>query len=369
MVSFQLSQDQQMIKDMIRDFAKEQLSPIARECDEKEVVPDNIVKKFWELGLLRNMLPEEYGGYGGERSILTGAIIGEELGAGDLSLSLHLLSPNLFALPVLEFGSQQQKKKYLPLFCQDSFKFATLAVMEPSINFDLASLATYAQQDHDEYVISGQKCYVPLGKSSDIFLVFAKTKEGAGYAGVDGFIIEKGMAGVKKSDREKNMGIKALETIEITFQECRVPKANKLGEDNGCNFLKIMDYSRIALASLAIGVARASFEYSRDYAKTRIAFGEPIASRQAIAFMIAENAIEIDAARLLVWEAAWKMDMGYDCTKDAYLAKRYAADMCLKVCDRGVQILGGHGYIREHPVEMWLRNARGFACFEGLAML
>lgn len=369
MVSFQLSEDQQMIRDTIRDFAKEQLRPVARDCDEKEEIPEEIVKKFWELGLLRNVIPEEYGGYGGERSILTGAIIAEELAWGDLSITLHLLSPNLFVLPVLEFGSEQQKKKYLPLFCTDNFKPATCAIMEPRIDFDLASLKTVAVMDGEEYVISGEKCCVPLGKSSEIFLVFAKTREGASYAGVDGFIIEKAIAGVKKSEREKNMGIKALETNEISFKECRISRENKLGQEKGCNFLKLMDYSRIALAALAVGVAKASYEYSREYAKTRVAFGEPIASRQAIAFMIADNAIEIDAARLLTWEAAWKMDKGREATKEAYLAKRYAADMCLKVCDRGVQILGGHGYIREHPVEMWLRNARGFAVWEGLAML
>lgn len=369
MVSFQLSEDQQMIKNTIRDFASEQIRPIARDCDEKESIPEGVVKKFCELGLLQNIIPEEYGGFGGERSMLTNSIVAEELGWGDLSIALHLLSPNLFVIPILEYGTDEQKKKYLPQFTTDNFKAATSAVMEPTINFDLSSLKTTAKIDGEEYILSGSKCCSPLGKSSDIFLVFATTREGAGYAGVDGFIIQKGTAGVKRSDREKNMGIKALETCEITFNECRVSKSNKLGEDKGCNFLKLMDYSRIILSSLAIGVARASFEYTKEYAKTRVAFGEPIASRQAIAFMIAENAIEIDAARMLTWEAAWKMDKGQDATKESYLAKRYSAEMCLKVCDRGVQILGGHGYIREHPVEMWLRNARGFAMFEAIAMM
>lgn len=369
MVSFKLSDDQEMIQSTIKDFAKEQLQPIAHECDENETIPENVVKKFWELALLQNVIPEEYGGFGGGRSILTGALVAEELAAGDLAIALHLLAPNLFVLPILEFGTEEQKKKYLPLFCKENFLSSTAAVMEPRINFDLTSLKSKVKQEGEEYLLSGEKCYVPLGKSSEKFLVFATTREGVGYAGVDGFIIEKGISGFKKSEKEKNMGIKALETCEINFNQCRIPKQNKLGGDNGSNFLKLMDYARITLSAMAVGVARSSYEYAKEYAKTRYAFGEPIASRQAIAFMLAENALEIDATRLLVWEAAWKMDKGKDCSKEAYLAKRYAADMTLKVCDRGVQILGGHGYIREHPVEMWLRNARGFAVFEGIAMV
>jgi alkylation response protein AidB-like acyl-CoA dehydrogenase len=369
MVSFQLTDEQKMMKDTISDFVKERLQPIARECDESGSLPDEIVKKFWEIGILQDIIPEEFGGMGGERSVLTSSIILEELGFGDLSIAIHLLSPALFAIPVLECGSYEQKKKYLPLFCGNELKFATSCVMEPKINFDLASLSTTAILDEDEYVINGVKCYVPCAERSDVMLVYAKTKEGLGYAGVDAFIVEKGTSGVEKGEREKNMGLKAVETYEVTFSDCRVPRKNKLGEGSGSNFLKLMDISRLALSSLAVGVARASYEYAKEYAKTRHAFGEPIASRQAIAFMIAENAIEIDAARLLLWYAAWKMDRGDDATKDAYLAKRYASDMVAKVTDRGVQILGGHGYIREHPVEMWLRNGRGFATFEGLAIM
>lgn len=369
MVSFQLTDEQKMLKDTMFSFAEEKIRPMARECDESGSIPEEIEKKFWELGIIQSMIPEELGGLGGERDALTSSLILEELGWGDLSIAFHLLSPALFIVPILEEGTDEQKKKYLPLFCQDDFKFATSAVMEPKINFDLASLSTVATLDGDNYIICGTKCYVPGATRSDNMLVYAKTKEGLGYAGVDAFIIEKGTAGVKRGEREKNMGIKALETNEVTFLDCRLSKKNKLGIERGSNFLKLMDLSRVALSSLAVGVARASYEYAKEYAKVRYAFGEPIASRQAIAFMIADNAIEIDAARMLTWYAAWKIDKKEEVTKDAYLAKRYASDVVLKVADRGVQILGGHGYIREHPVEMWLRNARGFATFEGLAII
>jgi alkylation response protein AidB-like acyl-CoA dehydrogenase len=170
-------------------------------------------------------------------------------------------------------------------------------------------------------------------------------------------------------EREKNMGIKALATYEAVLKDCRVPAANRLGGEQGIDFSRLLNRSRVALAAMAVGVAKAAFEYSRDYAKTRIAFGEPIASRQAIAFMLAEMLIEIDACRFMNWEAAWKLDRKEDATKEASLTKNYADDMALMVTDRAVQILGGHGYIREHPVELWLRNARGFATFDGMAMV
>ncbi len=170
-------------------------------------------------------------------------------------------------------------------------------------------------------------------------------------------------------EREKNMGIKALATYELSLKDCRVPKSNRLGGEGGCDFVRVLNCSRVALSAMAVGVARGAFEYARDYARERSAFGEPIASRQTIAFMLAEMAIEIDATRLMTWEAAWKLDRGEDATKEASLLKSYADDMVLTVTDRAVQILGGHGYIRDHPVELWLRNGRGFATFSGMAIV
>ena len=184
-----------------------------------------------------------------------------------------------------------------------------------------------------------------------------------------GFILDKSTSGLDIGEREKNMGIKALATYELTLKDCRIPRENRLGGEAGCDFGRIMNCSRVALSAMAVGVARAAFEYSRDYAKERVAFGEPIASRQAIAFMLAEMAIEVDATRLMTWEAAWKLDRKEDATKEASLAKTYADNMAVTVTDRAVQILGGHGYIRDHPVELWLRNGRGFATFDGMAIV
>jgi alkylation response protein AidB-like acyl-CoA dehydrogenase len=369
MVDFTPSEEQRIICESIGAFAREALRPQARDADETGTIPDSVVKTAWELGLIQNVIPEAYGGFGDERSAVTGALIAEELAYGDLSLALHVLAPRLLVQPVLEFGSPGQKERYLKRFANGDFQPVTAAVMEPRIDFDLAALSTTATKEGSYYVLSGTKCLVPLGSQADTFLVYATTDPRGGYAAVDGFFVDRGTPGLTVGEREANMGLKALDTTELTLKGCRVPAEKRLGEEAGSQFQRIMDASRLALGAMAVGVARASYEYALGYAKERLAFGKAIAQNQAIAFMLAEMAMEIDAVRLLVWEAAWGFDQGSDVLRQSYLAKRYAAQMVLRVADNAVQVLGGHGYIREHPVELWLRNARGFAAFEGLAIV
>lgn len=366
MVSFELSDDQRMISETVKKFATNEMRTVYRECDEEGKIPPEFISKAWELFLIPNNIPEEYGGVGEPRSVVTGTIIAEELAYGDLSLAIAALSPATVVYPLIEFGTEEQKKKYLPLFCEEEFKPAGAALMEPRIDFDLPSLKTTATAANGSYVLNGEKCLVPLAGDAEVLLVYAQTDAAAGAAGVQAFLVDKGTAGMEIGEREKNMGIKALDTRKVTFKDCRIPKENRLGGDKGCNASKLVSYSYIGVAAMATGVSKAAFEYARDYAKDRVAFGEPIASRQAIAFMLAEMAIEVDAIRLLAWEAAWRIDKGYDAEREAYLAKQYAAEKALMITDRAVQVLGGHGYIREHPVELWLRNGRGFATFEGL---
>jgi acyl-CoA dehydrogenase len=369
MVSFQPSEDQALIRDTVAAFAREQIRPQARAADESGTIPGAIVQQGWELGLVSSAIPEAYGGAGDTRSVVTGALIAEELAWGDLSIALHLLAPRLVVYPVMEMGTPEQQDRILRAYAGAAFVAGSAAVMEPHFDFDLGALAASGRRDNGAYVLNGHKCYVPLGDDAEHLLVYARTGAEEGYAGVSGFLVDKGAAGLQVVEREKNMGLKPLATYEIALENCRVPAANRLGGDAGCDFAKLMNYSRVGLAAMAVGVARAAFEYARDYAKERRAFGVAIAQKQAIAFMLADMATEIDATRLLTWEAAWKMDRGGDATREAYLAKNYAANMVLKVTDSAVQILGGHGYIREHPVEMWLRNGRGFAAFEGLVMV
>ena len=375
MVSFELSEDQKLLQETVAAFAAEQMRTLARDADERCEAPESVVAKAWELGLVASAIPEAYGGFGDPRSALTGAIVLEELGYGDLSMALHVLAPRLLVYPLLEHGTEDQKQRLLPGFTRADFRAATAAVVEPSLSFDLSALATTVTPEGSGFVLRGRKALVPLAESSETVLVYAR-RDGRpprenpveGYRAVDAFLVERGAAGLEISPPEKNMGIKALRSHELTLSDVRVGAECRLGGDRGIDFARLMNRSRVALGALAVGVARAAFDYAREYAKERKAFGVAIAQKQAIAFMLAEMAIEIDATRLLVWEAAWKIDRGEEATREACLARNYAANMVLKVTDNAVQVLGGHGYIRDHLVELFLRNGRGFSTFEGLAI-
>jgi acyl-CoA dehydrogenase len=366
MIGFDLSDEQRMIRDTVMAFATEEIRPAARGADETGEAPADLIAKSWDLGLVCGPMPEAYGGYGDHRSAVTGSVVAEELAYGDLALALHMLAPRLSAFPVLEMGTGGQRDLILKPLCAGNFVAGSAALMEPRYDYDAAALTTTARRDGSGYILSGTKCYAPLAAESPAILVFASDAQ-AGFGHVEGFIVDRAAHGLTVSAPEKNMGIKALKTYEVRLDDCRVRAEARLGGDGGINFGRLLSESRVALAAMAVGVARAAFEYARDYAKERKAFGAAIATKQAIAFMLAEMAIEIDAARLLVWEAASHLDKGEDAVKESYQARNYAAQACLTVADNAVQVLGGHGYIREHPVELWLRNARGFAILDGLA--
>jgi alkylation response protein AidB-like acyl-CoA dehydrogenase len=369
MISFQPSEEQGQIIDMVRRFAADVVRPNAHDCEEGRKIPEDLLAKFWELGLVANSIPEDCGGYGYERSALTGALIAEELAYGDLGLALAMLSPTLVAYPTLEMGTGDQKKKHLPRFCGEGFQFATAALMEPRVTFDPTLLKTTARREGGEYVLNGRKCLVPFADRADLFLVFAATAPGTGASGIQGYLVEKGAAGLQVGEREKYMGLNALPLYQVTLTECKVPLDSRLGGGRGTDFQRFLNLSRIAWAAMAAGVCKASKDYATQYAKERVQFGEPIASRQAIAFMLADMAIETDAIRFLAWKAAWLADRQEDCTREAYLAKLYAGDYAARITDNGVQVLGGHGYIREYPVELWFRNGRGFEIIDGLAVV
>jgi alkylation response protein AidB-like acyl-CoA dehydrogenase len=268
------------------------------------------------------------------------------------------------ALPLIEMGTDAQRKKYLPKFATKDFYPACTAIVEPRFDFDTSAMAVTARKSGSGYVINGVKCFVPVAAESENILLFAAVE-----SSIEAFILERDTAGVTISEREKNMGFKGLATYEVALSDCSVPAQARLGGDQGINFSRLISQSRVALSAMGVGLMRAAFEYARDYAKDRKAFGVPIATKQAIAFILADMAIEIDASRLLVLDAASRLDKGEDSLKEAYLARNYIANSALKVTDNAVQVLGGHGYIREHPVEMWLRSARGLSSMEGIAIV
>ena len=363
MISFSLTEEQQMLVEAVKRYAERDLRPWLREADESGQLAGRLIEAGWELGLIASNIPEAYGGFG-NHAALTGVLLAEELAWGDLSAALTLLAPNLLVIPLLEYGSEKQKQNLLPQFCHMSFAPATAALTEPYLTFDPYHLKTTAARQNGHYTLNGQKAFVPLAAEAGHILVYAAEDNQP-----QAFIVNKNTPGLKIGQREKNMGLNALPTYKISLENCAVGADCKLGGEQGIDFNRLLNYSRVAMAAMAVGVARASYEYALAYAKEREAFGEPIASRQAIAFMLAEMAIEIDAARLMAWEAAWKLDRGEEATREAVLVKRYADEMALRVTDNGVQILGGHGYIRDHPVELWLRNGRSFAVLEGIAMV
>jgi len=361
MYSFEPSDEQKMLVDAVRRYAITDLRAAAHDAEENKELQPKLISKGWELGILQASIPEAYGGFG-ERSAVTGALAAEELAYGDLAGALAVGTPGLFALSVLLAGSEEQKKQYLPPIIAADWKPYTAALIEPAFDFDPNDLKTTAAADGGDCVLTGGKTFVPYAAQAEALIVYAQLD-----GKTRGFIVPKGAAGLKVQEaREKLMGLNALPFYKVSLEGVRVPKANLLPGD----FAPVLDAGRVAIAAMAVGVARASFDYGRDYAKDRDVFGVKVAQKQAIAFMLAEMATEIEAIRLLVWEAGWALDnKKEDASQKAYIAVTGAIDMAMMVTDRAVQILGGHGYIREHPVELFMRNGRGFAMFTGLAMV
>ncbi|MCA0455573.1 MAG: acyl-CoA dehydrogenase family protein [Chloroflexi bacterium] len=365
MVSFTSTEDQQLLISTINRYAVNDVRKVAHEADEASTPASDVVDTGWQIGLVPSAIPEELGGLG-EMSALTGVLAAEELAFGDLSVALHVMTPALLAYPVALYGTAEQRETLLPLCLEAEVAPVTAALLEPGIFFDPYELKTTASQHEGKIHLNGEKAYVPLAEDARWILVYAHDSE---TSKVEAFIVDKSMSGVEIEKREQLMGLRALPTYRLRFNDVALDASAKLGGSVGIDYEKLLNRQRVALAAMAVGVARASFEYARDYAKQRVQFGKPIAQNQAIAFMLAEMAIEIDSTRLMAWEAAYKLDKGEDATKEAYLAKQYADNMVLKVTDSGVQILGGYGFIREYPVERWLRNGRGFPTFHGLAIV
>jgi alkylation response protein AidB-like acyl-CoA dehydrogenase len=361
MIDFQPTDEQQLVIDTVRQFATNEIRPKARETDETKVLPEKVIEQAHELGLVANALPESAGG-GGERSAVTGVLVAEELAVGDLAIALAILSPALCAFPIAEFGTDEQKG-LLSRYAGSRFVPGALAWVEPRFDSDPFRPQTTARREGNDYVLEGAKCFVPWIDGGDSVLVVA-AEGGTPQA----FLVPHGASGLV-AEPERNMGVLGLPTAELRLAGVRVPASAKLGDDKGADLRRVLNQGRVALAAMAVGVARAAFEVARDYAKERVVFGVPVATKQAIAFKLADMAIEIDAARLLAWEAAWKLDRGEDATREALLAKRQSQRLALDVADGAVQVYGGHGYIRDYLPEMHLRNARGFTSFEAMALV
>ena len=368
MISFSLTDEQKELQRLARDFAAKEIRPHAEEHDKLGKFPHEIAKKAFEVGLMNLCIPQEYGGSG--LSILDGVIIAEELSWGCSGISTAFAVNHLACAPVIISGNEEQKKKYLGMLTKET-SFASYAVTEPQAGSDVASLQCVAKLTGDEYVINGSKQWITGASVAKWFYVLAKTDPSKGHKGMSAFIVDSNSPGIKIGKKEDMMGQRASSTHSITFEDVKVPKSNLIGnEGDGFKIaMKAFDHTRPGIAASAVGVARAAMEHSIEYSKTRISFGQPIAMHEGINFMIADMASEIEAARLLAWQAAWAIDNGIRNTKLAAFSKRFAADIVMKITTDAVQILGGYGYSNEYPVAKLMRDAKIFQIYEGTSQI
>ena len=382
-----LTEEQLQIQELARDFARREIRPAAAGYDEREEMPWPVLEKAAGVGLLSYGLPAEYGGGGVPDGLigLTNFLVTEELAWGCAAIATEIGSSAYAAGPILAFGTEEQKHRFLPLFCDsERVRLGALCLTEPQAGSDVSAIATTARSEGEEWVLDGRKQFITNGGIAELHIIFARIRNEGG--GVGAFIVEKDTAGLAMGRKEQKLGMRASHTAEVILDGCRVPAENRLataptdaraqamaggggGEDalsGTAVALSLLQYSRMTFAAAAIGVARAAFEYARAYAKERTSFGVPIASHQAVSFKLAQMAIEIEAARALLWRAGWLATSGRGLAMaEGSMAKCLSADVAVRCCTEAVQILGGHGYVRDHPVEKWYRDAKLYQIWEG----
>ncbi|MGA1871035.1 MAG: acyl-CoA dehydrogenase family protein [bacterium] len=360
-----LTDDQIMIRDLTRTIAEEKIRPIRAELDEKEEFPTEIVKELARSDLFGIFIPEEYGGLGGD--CLELAIVIEELSRVCAGVALAFAGTLLGVYPILLFGSEEQKQKYLPQIAEGK-KLAAFALTEPDAGSDAGGIKTTALLHNDTYVLNGTKQWITNGGEAEIYSVIAMTDKKRGARGASAFIVEKGTEGFSFGKKENKMGIRASATRELIFNNCIIPKSNILGKE-GMGFIismKTLDKSRTGIGAQALGIAQGAMEESLNYAKQRIQFNQPISSFQAIQHMLADMAIQIEAARSLIYSVSKYIASGAkDISKPAAMAKVFASDIAMKVTTDAVQIMGGYGYMKDYPVEKMMRDAKITQIYEG----
>ncbi|GAC1422985.1 MAG: acyl-CoA dehydrogenase [Candidatus Velthaea sp.] len=361
-----LSDEEAMILDVVRQLVKEKVEPRAAEIDAKSEYPEDIKQLFAQNDLLGIPFPAEYGGLGG--TFLTYVKVVEEVAKACASSSLIIAVQELGALPILIGGSEDQKKKYIPKFASGEW-VAAYALSEVGSGSDAAgSMKMRARKDGDSYVLDGNKIWITQGSVADVVTVFAVTDAAKGPGGISAFVVEKGTPGFSVGKLEKKMGIRGSPTVELVFENCRVPAANLIGpEGDGFKIaMKVLDKSRPGIAAQALGIAQGALDYATNYLKERVAFGKPLSQQQGLQWMLADMKTETEAARLMLYEAARKCDEGAaDITTWAAMAKLKCGDVAMSVTTDAVQLLGGFGYSSEYPVERMMRDAKITQIYEG----
>jgi alkylation response protein AidB-like acyl-CoA dehydrogenase len=363
-MDFKFSEDQQAVLDAVKEFADRELAPRAKETDERGEWPADNVRKLAELDLMGIPVPEEYGGLG--MDFLTWSAVGEELSRACTTTGAVFGAHVLCVYPILRFGSEEQKGKFLTPLARGE-KIGAFGLTEPNAGSDAGNVQTRATKDGDSYVLNGTKIFITNGGAAETYVIIANLEPERGARGLTAFILEKGTPGFEFGKDEKKMAYPSLPNRELIFNDCRVPGENLLGRERR-GFRVAMDtlaVGRIGMGIGAVGLARAALEAAIPYAKQRRQFGQPIASFQAIQFMLADMATELEAARLLCWQAAWLKDHDLPFEKEAAMAKLFASEMAMRATTKAVQIFGGYGYTKDFPVERYMREAKLFEIVEG----
>ncbi len=366
MLDYGLNEEQQMMVDLAKQIAEEKIRPVAAEYDEKQEFPDEIVEVFAESDLCGVYIPDEYGGCAGDSGILNMCLVTEELSRACGGIALAFAGSALGALPIMIAGSDEQKKKYLPRIAQGTV--GAFAITEPNAGSDAASMQTTAVEDGDHYVLNGTKQWITNGGDAEIYSVFAMTDRSKGARGASCFVIEKGTEGFEAGKKEDKLGIRASSTRELIFQDCRLPKENLLGKA-GTGFMtamKTFDMSRPGIGSQAVGIAAGALDLAVAYARERKQFGRAVISNQGLQWMLADMATQIEAARALVYAVARTIDAGAKRpTAYSAMSKVFASDTAMRVTVDALQVFGGYGYMKEYPIEKYMRDAKITQIYEG----
>jgi acyl-CoA dehydrogenase len=368
MIGFDLTPGQKTLQEKARKFSKEVILPVAAKHDRDGTFPIDVMKKAHKEGFLSPLIPKKYGG--GGLGILDTCILSEELAAGCMGIYVSIFVSTLALYPIIRFGTEDQKERFLNPFCS-KYTLASYCLSEVTVGSDPASMKTTAVLDGHHYVLNGTKMWITNGGYADFYLVFATTDPQKKHKGIISLIVPSNSEGLSHGEPIDKMGQRASNTTAVTFKNVRVPKENLLaGEGEG--FKKAMtalDITRPMIGIGAVGIARTAMELATQYAKKRVQFGVPIAQHQSIQFMLADMAKDIEAARLLIWKAAWLADQGIRNSKEAAMAKAFAADVGMRVTTDAVQIYGGMGYTKWHPVEKLMRDAKVIQIYEGTAQI
>ena len=365
---FEFTADQQDIKDLAMKFAKNEMMPKAQEYDENATLPKDILEKAWSLGLVNTCIPTEYGGNG--FSAIDSMIITESLAYGCMGMNTAIMANDLALLPIVIGGTNEQKEKFLKPFTQ-SYKIAAFCLTEPANGSDAAGLKTSIKEEGDDVVINGNKMWITNAGYADLFVIYCTSDANLKHKGITCVVVEKGTPGIELGKKEDKMGHRCSDTRAVTFNNVRVKKENIIGGMNqGWKIaMKTLDHSRPMVAASAVGGAQCAYDHAVKYAKERIQFNVPISSHQAIQFLIAEMAMKIEAARLLVHKAAWLLDNNKPNTQLASFAKAFAADSAMQIATDAVQVFGGYGYSKEYPVEKIMRDAKLIQIYEGTSQI